>query len=671
MTRSTRRLLILFALLTAALVAGAGSAHAATLTPVTFGDTYKTLGVSSGGTPGFEATGFDDSSWATGTAPLGTTCGFSESLPAPTGTGGGPLAGDLLLRKTFTVPAGTGAGSITVLVDNDVAVYLNGGLVGSAIHENCADNAPPAPFTFPAGTLNAGQNVLAIRAADRGGDRYIEAKLDVELVDTDGDGIVDSSDNCPTIANADQADADHDGLGDACDTFDNRDDDSDGIANGADNCPTRANANQADADSDGRGDVCDGYEATISPASLAAGERKTLTVTLTSRSTGDNLQTAAITAPAGVKVFSSSQGTVSGNTVSLSGLSLADGQSTQVNITVDAACAASSGSWTTSAVATDYGEVSNTLTRLSAVQPLGVTGTCSLVFATQPQDALVNQSIRGGADFDPAGVPFAVEVRAANGTASPGSVVPVALAIGPTSTGFGLLHGTTTVTTVAGRAEFSTVSIDAAGTYRLVASSSGITSATSESFQVPAVAVSCPATGCSGTVTTANTSYSVAATPQGGTSGGAKFLTLGINDGPPLDCALYTERNPDTLTVNLPSSTLGKVVTMKLSKQTVGLWGWLLQRADVCFSAPYLFLPRPFTLLTTTMYDSNADGVKEKWYVGRLPNCRPYDGDSDNDGWEPKWTKAFPCVAKRLRQKDGGLIVVVNLPARAEDPRMR
>lgn len=36
--------------------------------------------------------------------------------------------------------------------------------------------------------------------------------------DSDGDGIPDSSDNCPTVANPDQADSDNDGTGDACET---------------------------------------------------------------------------------------------------------------------------------------------------------------------------------------------------------------------------------------------------------------------------------------------------------------------------------------------------------------------------------------------------------------------------------------------------------------------
>lgn len=38
------------------------------------------------------------------------------------------------------------------------------------------------------------------------------------IADADGDGVADSSDNCPNNANADQADADGDGIGDVCDT---------------------------------------------------------------------------------------------------------------------------------------------------------------------------------------------------------------------------------------------------------------------------------------------------------------------------------------------------------------------------------------------------------------------------------------------------------------------
>ncbi len=73
--------------------------------------------------------------------------------------------------------------------------------------------------------------------------------------DSDGDGIRDSVDNCPAVANPDQADSDSDGIGDACD--DDADFDGDGVLNADDNCPAVANADQADADGDDVGDVCD------------------------------------------------------------------------------------------------------------------------------------------------------------------------------------------------------------------------------------------------------------------------------------------------------------------------------------------------------------------------------------------------------------------------------
>lgn len=75
--------------------------------------------------------------------------------------------------------------------------------------------------------------------------------------DADGDGINDDTDNCPQIANTDQADRDNDGIGDVCDPQDDTDTDGDGIRDDADNCPLTANADQADQDGDGLGDACE------------------------------------------------------------------------------------------------------------------------------------------------------------------------------------------------------------------------------------------------------------------------------------------------------------------------------------------------------------------------------------------------------------------------------
>jgi hypothetical protein len=113
-------------------------------------------------------------------------------------------------------------------------------------------NNPAATITGGIG-FNVGSGNPGLTAAV---DRFVwsDTTYDFEPVeDGDGDGIQDPADNCPATANADQADADHDGLGDACDD----DTDGDGVANTTDNCPTIANADQSDLDHDGRGTACD------------------------------------------------------------------------------------------------------------------------------------------------------------------------------------------------------------------------------------------------------------------------------------------------------------------------------------------------------------------------------------------------------------------------------
>ena len=57
--------------------------------------------------------------------------------------------------------------------------------------------------------------------------------------DSDGDGVVDVCDVCPSVPNPDQSDRDGDLVGDACD-----------------NCVTVANLAQVDTDGNGRGDAC-------------------------------------------------------------------------------------------------------------------------------------------------------------------------------------------------------------------------------------------------------------------------------------------------------------------------------------------------------------------------------------------------------------------------------
>jgi hypothetical protein len=72
-------------------------------------------------------------------------------------------------------------------------------------------------------------------------------------LDVDGDGIQAALDNCEDVANPDQADADDNGIGDAC-----QDTDTDGVLDIVDPCPHEGtSANSGDLDGDG---VCDSHD---------------------------------------------------------------------------------------------------------------------------------------------------------------------------------------------------------------------------------------------------------------------------------------------------------------------------------------------------------------------------------------------------------------------------
>src|SRR3954469_6963527 len=111
-------------------------------------------------------------------------------------------------------------------------------------------------FSF---TPNYGLGNLGVTLLDANIQRlYLNAAIWTTGFNPDGDtdGVPNTIDNCPFIANADQADLDRDGSGDACDP----DDDGDGAADTIDNCPVLANPTQLDEDRDGTGDACEVQE---------------------------------------------------------------------------------------------------------------------------------------------------------------------------------------------------------------------------------------------------------------------------------------------------------------------------------------------------------------------------------------------------------------------------
>lgn len=73
--------------------------------------------------------------------------------------------------------------------------------------------------------------------------------------DFDEDGLPDSQDLCPRVADSQNLDVDRNGRGDVCE-----DPDQDGFMSHKDNCPYVYNPSQKDSDEDGEGDDCDGVE---------------------------------------------------------------------------------------------------------------------------------------------------------------------------------------------------------------------------------------------------------------------------------------------------------------------------------------------------------------------------------------------------------------------------
>ena len=173
----------------------------------------------------------------------------------------------------------------------------------------------------------------------------------VQAKDEDGDGVADTSDNCPAAANADQTDADGDGKGDACDNCPatanadqkdtdsdaqgdvcDPDDDNDTLLDGVDNCPLVANADQNDMNSNGSGDACDAacvYEPTNAcrvknTNDIGTGSLRGVlelgatcpTITFACSGTTITLETGQLTLANSVKIDGGSGVTISGNNIS-------------------------------------------------------------------------------------------------------------------------------------------------------------------------------------------------------------------------------------------------------------------------------------------------------------------------------------------------------------------
>ena len=140
-------------------------------------------------------------------------------------------------------------------LDNTWEWALMGGSEGrDIVHEIVPSSSGGSmiAFSFEESGIFANHSIVSVGAQD-GGIWHYETDLDA-------DGVLDGIDNCPRVANSDQANFESDAFGDVCDD----DDDNDGIADDLDACPQGeigwTSTSGTDHDSDGCRDADEDFD---------------------------------------------------------------------------------------------------------------------------------------------------------------------------------------------------------------------------------------------------------------------------------------------------------------------------------------------------------------------------------------------------------------------------
>jgi hypothetical protein len=237
--------------------------------------------------------GSDDPTRVTSTAPI---TGGSGANPCSATATGACCAGGGCSVTTQSACTGTYQGNGVPCTPDPCAPPPTGGCCATdgtcslttqaactGVYHGNGTSCTPSPCPLPSGaccTVASGCSITVQAACTGtyhanvttcGGDCNNNSIPDGCELDTDGDGKIDTCDNCPSVPNLNQIDTDGDGVGDACDTC--TDTDGDGFGNPgfplntcpADNCPAASNPSQLNSDGDSLGDACDNCPSVSNP----------------------------------------------------------------------------------------------------------------------------------------------------------------------------------------------------------------------------------------------------------------------------------------------------------------------------------------------------------------------------------------------------------------------
>jgi hypothetical protein len=371
------------------------------------------------------------------------------------------------------------------------------------------------------------------------------------------------------------------------------------------------------------------YTAVVTPGSVASGSTTQFNVALTNTSAANPLGSATIRPPGkftltGAALTAGENGSVQldPKRVVLSDLGLAPGQKVNVLVTATAPTKCKTYKWHTHAYS--QGLSSQALDLDKADSSLTTTVTCAtavgLEFVNQPTSAYMNQTI-SSVPFNPTGAPVTVELVDASGNLvdTSGQQVTLSLAGGPAGATLG---GTTTETTVDGIATFDNLTLNTPGSgYTLVANSSGLTSATSDSLGVNSQTIPCPGGACTATLSSPPGSPTPSSTTvtTTGASGDDGNLALSVDTGTRPTCEGYEAHDDNFYTVVYsPTGETGEVAkTMTYTIFDTTYVKNPQKTFQLCFEAPYEFEVQGGT---------NAPLVNGS-YVGLLETCETCNND--------------------------------------------